>query len=84
MQILTLVIIVRVGEGLEKGDYGNKFHHDSNPTWQTEIINDQELLDFSKRTISFIKLFTALLGKMEYFSDDPKEKTQQNQCLAGF
>lgn len=34
-------------------DYANLFHHDSNITWQTEIINDQQLLDFSQRTLSY-------------------------------
>lgn len=35
-------------------DYANLFHHDTNPTWQTENINDQELLDFSKRVLAFL------------------------------
>ena len=34
-------------------DYANRFHHDSNPAWQTEIINDAELTDFSQRTLLF-------------------------------
>lgn len=34
-------------------DYANRFHHDTNPAWETVAINDQELLDFSKRTIKF-------------------------------
>ncbi len=34
-------------------DYGNRFHHDTNPAWQTVIINDHELLDFSRRTLAF-------------------------------
>ncbi|WP_158976942.1 AAA family ATPase [Cellulophaga sp. L1A9] len=37
-------------------DYANQFHHDTNPAWQTQIINDQELLGYSRRTISFINL----------------------------
>ena len=36
-------------------DYANKFHHDTNSAYLTEAINDQELLDFSKRTIQFIR-----------------------------
>jgi wobble nucleotide-excising tRNase len=36
-------------------DYANRFHHDSNPAWQTETINDQELASFCRRTISFIQ-----------------------------
>ncbi len=37
-------------------DYTNQFHHDTNPAWQTQIINDQELLNHARRTISFISL----------------------------
>lgn len=33
--------------------YANRFHHDSNPAWQTAAINDQELTDFAKRTLRF-------------------------------
>ncbi|WP_106754593.1 AAA family ATPase [Pannonibacter carbonis] len=36
-------------------DYGNRFHHDSNPAWQTALINDQELTDFCNRTLRFSK-----------------------------
>ncbi len=34
-------------------DYANRFHHDSNPAWETEVINDAELADFSERTLEF-------------------------------
>ncbi len=34
-------------------DYANRFHHDSNPAWETEIINDAELIDFARRTLLF-------------------------------
>lgn len=34
-------------------DYANRFHHDSNPAWQTAIINDAELSDFADRTLIF-------------------------------
>ena len=34
-------------------DYANLFHHDTNAAWQTEIINDQELLNFAQRTVVF-------------------------------
>ena len=34
-------------------DYANKFHHETNLAYETENINDQELLDFSKRTLRF-------------------------------
>lgn len=36
-------------------DYGNRFHHDTNPAWQTAIINDHELLDFAQRTLGFAR-----------------------------
>ena len=34
-------------------DYANRFHHDTNPTWQTAAINDAELIDFAQRTLLF-------------------------------
>ncbi len=36
-------------------DYGNRFHHDTNPAWQTADINDTELVSFVRRTLSFAK-----------------------------
>ena len=36
-------------------DYANRFHHDTNPAYQTVVINDQELLDFVRRTLNFTK-----------------------------
>lgn len=35
-------------------DYANLFHHDTNPTWQTEIINDLQLVDLAQRVRRFI------------------------------
>ena len=34
-------------------DYANAFHHDTNPAWETALINDRELLGFATRTIAF-------------------------------
>lgn len=34
-------------------NYANRFHHDSNPAWQTAAINDQELAGFADRTLRF-------------------------------
>ena len=34
-------------------DYTNQFHHDTNPAWQTAVINDAELSDFADRTVHF-------------------------------
>ncbi len=36
-------------------DYGNRFHHDTNNAYATELINDAELSDFASRTLKFIK-----------------------------
>jgi len=36
-------------------DYSNRFHHDTNPAYATELINDAELTDFARRTLAFIQ-----------------------------
>lgn len=36
-------------------DYANLFHHDSNPAWATQIINDQGLVNFAQRTLAFAR-----------------------------
>jgi wobble nucleotide-excising tRNase len=36
-------------------EYANKFHHDTNHAWETEHINDQELLGFVNRVLNFVK-----------------------------
>lgn len=36
-------------------DYANRYHHDTNPTYQTENINDAELANFATRTLAFIR-----------------------------
>lgn len=36
-------------------DYANKFHHDTNAAWETQAINDQQLLNFCRRTIAFCR-----------------------------
>lgn len=36
-------------------EYGNRFHHDTNPAWQTQAINDGELLGFSTRALAFVR-----------------------------
>ena len=33
-------------------EYANRFHHDTNPAWQSESINPGELCGFVKRTLS--------------------------------
>ncbi len=44
---------VRINELRDLSDYANRFHHDTNPAWETEAINDQELTDFVTRTLKF-------------------------------
>lgn len=34
-------------------DYANRFHHDTNPAYETANINDAELMDFARRTLLF-------------------------------
>lgn len=34
-------------------EYGNRFHHDTNPAWQAEAVNDGELLGYVTRTLAF-------------------------------
>ena len=36
-------------------EYANKCHHDTNPAWETEAINDTELPGFVRRTLEFAK-----------------------------
>lgn len=48
--------ILSIGDTIElRGllDYANRFHHDTNPAWETAAINDQELLGFATRTLAF-------------------------------
>lgn len=35
--------------------YANLFHHDSNPAWATQVINDQALAQFARRTLAFAR-----------------------------
>jgi hypothetical protein len=36
-------------------EYGNRFHHDTNPAWQTEVINATALTGFVARVLAFAK-----------------------------
>ena len=36
-------------------EYGNGFHHDTNPAWETVTINDGELNGFVQRTLAFCR-----------------------------
>ena len=51
-EVLNIDTIQKLGHIVE---YGNRFHHDTNPAWQTEEINGTELLGFVQRTLSFVR-----------------------------
>lgn len=36
-------------------EYANRFHHDTNPAWETATVNDAELLQFTNRTLCFAR-----------------------------
>jgi wobble nucleotide-excising tRNase len=36
-------------------EYANRFHHDTNPAWETEAINDAELRGFVDRALNFAR-----------------------------
>lgn len=36
-------------------EYANRFHHDTNPAWETEVINDTELLGFVQRALAITR-----------------------------
>jgi hypothetical protein len=36
-------------------EYANRFHHDTNPAWETEVINDAELRSFVQRALAFAR-----------------------------
>jgi wobble nucleotide-excising tRNase len=36
-------------------EYANRFHHDTNPVWETEAINDGELRGFVERALRFAR-----------------------------
>lgn len=36
-------------------EYANRFHHDTNPAWETETINDGELRNFVERALAFAR-----------------------------
>jgi wobble nucleotide-excising tRNase len=45
-----------INELSEIVDYANRFHHDTNPAWESEMINNTELLGFVTRTLSFCRI----------------------------
>jgi wobble nucleotide-excising tRNase len=51
-EILGAVATQELGELVE---YANRFHHDTNPAWETEAINDAELRSFVERALTFVR-----------------------------
>jgi wobble nucleotide-excising tRNase len=51
-QILDQTNIQELKDLLE---YANRFHHDSNPAWETAVVNDNQLLGFVRRTLAFTR-----------------------------
>ncbi len=51
-QILDQAATRELGELTE---YANRFHHDTNPAWETEVINDAELRSFVDRALAFAR-----------------------------
>lgn len=51
-QILDPAAMQELRELLE---YANRFHHDTNPAWETETINDGELRGFVERALRFAR-----------------------------
>lgn len=49
--ILSNERLIELGEIRE---YANRFHHDTNPAWETEMPSDTELLRFVNRVLDFI------------------------------
>jgi hypothetical protein len=49
-QVLDQADTTELGELI---DYANLFHHDTNPAYQAQHINDAELVNFVRRTIAF-------------------------------
>jgi len=35
-------------------EYANRFHHDTNPAWETETVNDNELQSYVKKTLDYV------------------------------
>jgi wobble nucleotide-excising tRNase len=51
-EILDAPVTQELGELIE---YANRFHHETNAAWETEVINDGELTAFVERTLRFCR-----------------------------
>jgi hypothetical protein len=49
---MDVAVLTNLGHLVE---YSNRFHHDTNPAWDTEHINDGELAGFVRQTLDFVK-----------------------------
>ena len=36
-------------------EYANRFHHDTNAAWETEVVNEGALTGFATRVLAFVK-----------------------------
>ena len=51
----TLGLAQKILEGLtDLNDYSKKYHHDQNPSADTEPVDDGELRTYAKRTIDLV------------------------------
>jgi len=53
-------------------EYANKFHHDTNRAWETEVINDGQLVDLVKRALAFAMTSRLFSWTMLSLSDHDK------------
>lgn len=51
-EVLDAATTQELGELVE---YANRFHHDTNPAWETEAINGAELRNFVQQVLAFAK-----------------------------
>lgn len=45
----------QIDELLDLKEYSNRYHHDTNAVWETEAINDAELLGYVDRVLAFTR-----------------------------
>jgi len=45
----------RIDELRDIKEFSNQYHHDTNPAWETEVINDAQLFRFISRTLKFTR-----------------------------
>jgi len=45
----------KIDELFDLKEYSNRYHHDTNPAWETEAVNDGELMGYLGRLIAFVR-----------------------------